>query len=84
MAREAEERGRREEEARFMAEQQRLREQKEAQDRARAEQEESERVQRQVRGYPPASGSNHSEMFRRVRVTLHKNPRLHLKTCPNY
>lgn len=54
MAREAEERKRREEEARFMAEQQRLRdenqraqEEKEAQERARAEQEENERLQRQ-------------------------------------
>lgn len=50
MAREAEERRRREEEARFMAEQQRLREEKEAQERARAEQEENERLQRQVCG----------------------------------
>lgn len=49
MAREVEERRRREEEARFMAEQQRLREEKEAQERARAEQEENERLQRQVR-----------------------------------
>lgn len=48
MAREVEERRRREEEARFMAEQQRLREEKEAQERARAEQEENERLQRQV------------------------------------
>lgn len=55
MAREAEERKHRDEEARFMAEQQRLRdeaqraqEEKEAQERARAEQEENERLQRQV------------------------------------
>lgn len=48
VARDAEERRRREEEARFMAEQQRLREEKEAQERARAEQEENERLQRQV------------------------------------
>lgn len=55
MAREAEERKRREEEARFMAEQQRLRdevqraeEEKEAQRRAKAEQEENERLQKQV------------------------------------
>ncbi|XP_034017316.1 MAP7 domain-containing protein 1-like isoform X2 [Thalassophryne amazonica] len=54
MAREAEERKHREEEARFMAEQQRLRdeaqkiqEEKEAQERAKAEQEENEKLQRQ-------------------------------------
>ncbi|XP_027142612.1 MAP7 domain-containing protein 1 isoform X2 [Larimichthys crocea] len=54
IVREAEERKRREEEARFMAEQQRLRdkaqrdqEEKEAQERAKAEQEENERLQRQ-------------------------------------
>lgn len=55
MAREAEERKRREEEAQFMAEQQRLRDEaqraeqeKEAQERARAEQEENERLQKQA------------------------------------
>lgn len=48
MAREAEERKRREEEARFMAEQQRVREEKEEMERARAEQEENQRLQRQV------------------------------------
>ncbi|XP_061521057.1 MAP7 domain-containing protein 1-like isoform X3 [Phycodurus eques] len=54
MARDAEERKRREEEARFMAEQQRLRdeaqraeEEKEAEERARAEQEENDRLQKQ-------------------------------------
>ncbi|XP_077404719.1 uncharacterized protein LOC144037256 isoform X2 [Vanacampus margaritifer] len=54
MARDAEERKRREEEARFMAEQQRLRdeaqraeEEKEAEVRARAEQEENDRLQKQ-------------------------------------
>ncbi|XP_051927378.1 MAP7 domain-containing protein 1-like isoform X2 [Hippocampus zosterae] len=54
MARDAEERKRREEEARFMAEQQRLRdeaqqaeEEKEAKERARAEQEENDRLQKQ-------------------------------------
>lgn len=54
MAREAEERKRREEEAQFMAEQQRLRDEaqraeqeKEAQERAKAEQEENERLQKQ-------------------------------------
>ncbi|XP_077599455.1 uncharacterized protein LOC144214712 isoform X5 [Stigmatopora nigra] len=54
MARDAEERKRREEEARFMAEQQqlmdeaqRVQEEKEAQERAKAEQEESERLQKQ-------------------------------------
>lgn len=55
MAREAEERKRREEEAQFMAEQQRLRDEaqraeqeKEAQERAKAEQEENERLQKQA------------------------------------
>lgn len=48
MAREVEERKRREEEARFMAEQQRVREEKEEMERARAEQEENQRLQRQV------------------------------------
>ncbi|XP_057683588.1 MAP7 domain-containing protein 1-like isoform X3 [Corythoichthys intestinalis] len=54
MARDAEERKRREEEARFMAEQQRLmdeaqraQEEKEAQERAKAEQEENDRLQKQ-------------------------------------
>ncbi|XP_061615581.1 MAP7 domain-containing protein 1-like isoform X4 [Phyllopteryx taeniolatus] len=54
MARDAEERKRREEEARFMAEQQRLRdegqraeEEKEAKERAKAEQEENDRLQKQ-------------------------------------
>ncbi|XP_054619279.1 MAP7 domain-containing protein 1-like isoform X2 [Dunckerocampus dactyliophorus] len=54
MAREAEERKHREEEARFMAEQQRLRdeaqraqEEKEAKERAKAEQEENDRLQKQ-------------------------------------
>lgn len=62
MAREAEERNRREEEARFMAEQQRprdevqrLQEEKEIQQRAKAEQEENQRLQRQV--------SLHQEVF---------------------
>lgn len=76
MAREVEERRRREEEARFMAEQQRLREEKEAQERARAEQEENERLQRQVSqrhtgrfGFKlihpchPVFASSNSEMF---------------------
>lgn len=56
IAREAEERQRREEEARAMAEEQRrrdeaqrLQEEKEAQERAKAEQEESLRLQKQVR-----------------------------------
>lgn len=48
MVREVEERKRREEEARFMAEQQRVREEKEEMERARAEQEENQRLQRQV------------------------------------
>lgn len=48
LVQEVEERRRREEEARFMAEQQRLQEEKEAQERARAEQEENLRLQRQV------------------------------------
>lgn len=55
MAREAEERKRREEEAQFMAEQQRLRDEaqraeqeKEAQERAKAEQEENDRLQKQA------------------------------------
>lgn len=76
MAREVEERRRREEEARFMAEQQRLREEKEAQERAKAEQEENERLQRQASQrhtgrfgfmfiYPrhPVFASSNSEMF---------------------
>lgn len=61
MAREVEERRRREEEARFMAEQQCLREEKEAQERARAEQEENERLQRQVGGFSEANPQEASD-----------------------
>lgn len=65
MAREAEERKRREEEAQFMAEQQRLRDEaqraeqeKEAQERAKAEQEENDRLQKQASDFRFAGASS--------------------------
>lgn len=70
LAQEAEESRRREEEARLMAEQERLREEvqrlqdeKEAQERAKIEQEENERLQKQVR--------NAASFLRILSDTLH-------------
>lgn len=70
MAREVEERKRREEEARFMAEQQRVREEKEEMERARAEQEENERLQRQV-SPPELIDINKAEMFFSINYDNH-------------